>query len=65
VAFEGLSDAATYSKNFAAKENREEDVKLLCVSSPGFAEADVNFKVVKDFVERVRQRAVGQEVLRV
>jgi signal recognition particle subunit SRP54 len=27
-------------------------------------EADVNFKVVKDFVSRVRERAVGQEVLR-
>ncbi|WP_088536758.1 signal recognition particle protein [Geobacter sp. DSM 9736] len=26
-------------------------------------EADVNFKVVKDFVERVRERAVGTEVL--
>lgn len=26
-------------------------------------EADVNFKVVKDFIERVRQKAVGQEVL--
>jgi signal recognition particle subunit SRP54 len=26
-------------------------------------EADVHFKVVKDFIERVRQRAVGQEVL--
>ena len=26
-------------------------------------EADVNFKVVKDFVEKVRQRAVGTEVL--
>jgi signal recognition particle subunit SRP54 len=26
-------------------------------------EADVNFKVVKDFVERVRARAVGQEVI--
>src|SRR5512137_713153 len=26
-------------------------------------EADVNFKVVKDFVERVRSRAVGTEVL--
>lgn len=26
-------------------------------------EADVNFKVVKDFVERVRLRAVGQEVM--
>jgi len=28
-----------------------------------FLEADVNFKVVKDFVARVRERAVGQEVL--
>ncbi|MCA9924732.1 MAG: signal recognition particle protein [Anaerolineales bacterium] len=27
-------------------------------------EADVNFKVVKRFVERVRERAVGQEVMR-
>ena len=26
-------------------------------------EADVNFKVVKDFVKRVKERAVGQEVL--
>ncbi|MBI3355920.1 MAG: signal recognition particle protein [Nitrospirae bacterium] len=26
-------------------------------------EADVNFKIVKDFIERVRQKAVGQEVL--
>ena len=26
-------------------------------------EADVNFKVVKDFVEKVRQRSVGTEVL--
>ncbi len=26
-------------------------------------EADVNFKVVKDFIERIRSRAVGQEVL--
>ncbi|REJ38098.1 MAG: signal recognition particle protein [Bacillota bacterium] len=27
-------------------------------------EADVNFRVVKTFIERVRERAVGQEVLR-
>ena len=26
-------------------------------------EADVNFKIVKDFIERVRVKAVGQEVL--
>ncbi|HOP81429.1 MAG TPA: signal recognition particle receptor subunit alpha, partial [Armatimonadota bacterium] len=27
-------------------------------------EADVNFRVVKDFVARVKERAVGQEVLK-
>jgi signal recognition particle subunit SRP54 len=27
-------------------------------------EADVNFKVVKDFVERIRERATGQDVLK-
>ncbi len=27
-------------------------------------EADVNFKVVKDFVERIREKAAGQEVLK-
>ena len=27
-------------------------------------EADVNFKVVKEFIERVKERAVGQEVLK-
>lgn len=27
-------------------------------------EADVNFRIVKDFIERVRQKALGQEVLR-
>ncbi|MEA4858590.1 signal recognition particle protein [Solidesulfovibrio sp.] len=27
-------------------------------------EADVNFKVVKDFIERVRERAMGQDVLK-
>ena len=27
-------------------------------------EADVNFKVVKDFVAKVRARALGQDVLR-
>ncbi|MBI5183455.1 MAG: signal recognition particle protein [Nitrospinae bacterium] len=27
-------------------------------------EADVNFKVVKDFIERVKERAIGQEVMK-
>ena len=28
-------------------------------------EADVNFKVVKDFIKKIKERAVGQEVLSV
>ena len=28
-----------------------------------FLEADVHFRVVKPFIERVRERALGQEVL--
>src|SRR4029450_12985777 len=31
---------------------------------PALLEADVNFKVVKDFIARVRERAVGEEVTR-
>ena len=27
-------------------------------------EADVNFKIVKDFIERIREKAVGQEILK-
>jgi Signal recognition particle GTPase len=27
-------------------------------------EADVNFRVVKDFIARVRERAVGEEVMK-
>lgn len=29
-----------------------------------FLEADVNYKVVKDFIERIREKALGQEVLK-
>lgn len=29
-----------------------------------FLEADVNYKVVKNFIERIREKAMGQEVLR-
>ena len=27
-------------------------------------EADVNFKIVKDFIERIREKAIGQEVFK-
>jgi signal recognition particle subunit SRP54 len=41
-------------------ENIEEALREIRIA---LLEADVNFKVVRSFVERVRERAVGQEVL--
>lgn len=43
---------------------KEEDVDLaLKEIRMALLEADVNFKVVKQFIEQVRQRAIGKEVL--
>jgi len=43
---------------------REEDViSALKEVRIALLEADVNFKVVKDFVERVKERAVGKEII--
>ena len=43
---------------------REEDiVAALKEIRIAFLEADVNFKVVKDFIEKVREKAVGREVI--
>jgi len=66
VAFEGLSDRLQdiFKKLRGKGKIGEEDVKTAMREVRlALLEADVNFKVVKDFVERVRQRAVGQEVL--
>src|SRR3989442_10147233 len=54
--FDRLRGAGRLSEENIQEALREVRVALL--------EADVNFKVVKSFVERVRERAVGQEVLR-
>ena len=43
------------------EENIQEALREVRVA---LLEADVNFKVVKGFIERVRERAVGQDVLR-
>src|SRR5947209_13289728 len=43
------------------EENIQEALREVRVA---LLEADVNFKVVKGFIERVRDRAVGQDVLR-
>ncbi len=43
------------------EENIEATIKEIRMS---LLEADVNFKVVKTFIDRVKQKAVGQEVLK-
>lgn len=54
--FDGLQRRGALSEADVDKAMREVRMALL--------EADVNYKVVKDFVSRVRERAVGQEVMR-
>jgi signal recognition particle subunit SRP54 len=66
VAFEGLSDKLQdiFKKLRSKGKVTEQDVKIAMREVRlALLEADVNFKVVKDFVNRVRERAVGQEVL--
>jgi len=64
--FESLSDRleGIFKKLKGRGLLREEDVELaLKEIRMALLEADVNFKVVKDFVGRVKERAVGKEVL--
>ena len=66
MAFEGLSDKLqNVFKNLRAKGRlTEEDVKLaLKEVKMALLEADVNFKVVKQFVKSVEERAIGQDVM--
>lgn len=66
MAFEGLTDRLQdiFRKLRGKGKIAEEDVKVAMREIRlALLEADVNFKVVKDFVNRVRDRAVGQEVL--
>src|SRR6476659_10689200 len=43
------------------EQNVEAALREICLA---LLEADVNFKVVKAFIDRVRDRAMGQDVLR-
>ena len=66
MAFEGLSDKLqNVFKNLRAKGRlTEEDVKLaLKEVKMALLEADVNFKVVKQFIKSVEERAIGQDVM--
>lgn len=67
MAFEGLADRLqeTLKKIRGKGKVTEADVKsMMREVRLALLEADVNFKVVKDFVNRVKERAVGQEVLK-
>ena len=67
MAFEGLAERlqATLKKLKGKGKVSEADVKeAMREVRLALLEADVNFKVVKDFVNRVRERAVGQEVMK-
>jgi len=66
MAFEGLTDKLqNVFKNLRGKGRlSEEDVKVaLKEVKMALLEADVNFKVVKQFVKAVEARAVGQDVM--
>ena len=64
--FEGLSDKLqeTFKKLRGRGKLTEADVtEALREVRMALLEADVNFKVVKDFVTKVKERAIGEEVL--
>lgn len=66
MAFESLSEKLqNVFKNLRSKGRlTEEDVKLsLKEVKMALLEADVNFKVVKQFVKSVEERAIGQDVM--
>ncbi len=67
MAFEGLADRLqqTMQKIRGKGKVSEADVKeMMREVRLALLEADVNFKVVKDFVKRVSERAVGQDVMK-
>lgn len=64
--FDSLSEklAVVFKKLRGRGKLTEDNIKdVLREIRLALLEADVNFKVVKDFIEALRQRAVGQEVL--
>src|SRR5699024_5359472 len=66
MAFEGLADRLqnTIQKIKGKGKVTEQDVKEMTREVRlALLEADVNFKVVKEFVKKIKERAVGQEVM--
>lgn len=67
MAFEGLADRLqdTLQKIRGKGKVTEADVKeMMREVRLALLEADVNFKVVKQFVNKVKERAIGQEVMK-
>jgi signal recognition particle subunit SRP54 len=67
MAFEGLADRLqnTMQKIRGKGKVSEADVKeMMREVRLALLEADVNFKVVKDFIKKVSERSVGQEVMK-
>lgn len=67
MVFEGLADKLqdTFKKLRGRGKLTESDVsEALREVRMALLEADVNFKVVKDFIAKVKERAVGQEVMK-
>ncbi|QOR68534.1 signal recognition particle protein [Cytobacillus suaedae] len=67
MAFEGLADRLqnTIQKIRGKGKVTEADVKeMMREVRLALLEADVNFKVVKDFVKKVSERSIGQEVMK-
>lgn len=66
MAFEGLAERlqSTMKKITGKGRVSEQDVNTLAREVRlALLEADVNFKVVKDFIAKIKERAVGQEVM--
>ena len=66
MAFESLSEklSAAFKKLRSKGKLNESDIKeAMREVKLALLEADVNYKVVKDFVRTVSERAVGQDVL--
>lgn len=66
MAFESLTDKLqNIFKNLRSKGRlTEEDVKVACKEvKMALLEADVNFRVVKQFIKSVEERAIGQDVM--
>ena len=67
MAFEGLSEKlqAVTRKLRGKSRITESDLKeMLREVKLALLEADVNYKIVKDFIETVREKALGQDVLK-